>query len=86
LCRVAYSFVKRGEALKTVQRFYFRLVDEKVYFYIKLLVQTGIPKIIKKSTSNNGKISALATSDFFLICVQDKLLYVFTGRIMLQND
>jgi O-succinylbenzoic acid--CoA ligase len=65
LCRVAYSFIKEGEAFeKPVGDFILDWFDERNYISMQTSGSTGIPKIIKvdKQAMVN---SALATGDFF---------------------
>ncbi|MFT7352900.1 MAG: O-succinylbenzoic acid--CoA ligase [Flavobacterium sp.] len=65
LCRVAYSFIKEGEAFeKPVGDFLLDWFDDKSFISMQTSGSTGIPKIIQvdKQAMVN---SALATGDFF---------------------
>lgn len=74
LCRVAYSFIKEGEAFeKPVGDFILDWFDNKDYIEMHTSGSTGIPKIIqvKKQSMVN---SALATGDFFELSAENKVL------------
>lgn len=74
LCRVAYSFIKEGDAFeKPVGDFLLDWFDDKDYIEMQTSGSTGIPKLIrvKKQAMVN---SSLATGDFFDINPGDKVL------------
>lgn len=74
LCRVAYSFIKEGEAFeKPVGDFILDWFDGNDYIEMHTSGSTGIPKIIqvKKQAMVN---SAIATGDFFELNPGDKVL------------
>lgn len=75
LCRVAYSFIKEGEAFeKPVGIFILDWFDEKDYIEMTTSGTTGVPKKIhvnKQAMVN----SALATGNFFDLTPGDKVLH-----------
>ena len=74
LCRVAYSFIKEGEAFeKPVGEFLIDWFDDKPYLEMTTSGTTGEPKVIKISKQSMVN-SALATGDFFEIKPGDRAL------------
>lgn len=74
LCRVAYSFIKEGEAFeKPVGEFLIDWFDDKPYLEMTTSGTTGDPKVIKISKQSMVN-SALATGDFFEIKPGDRAL------------
>lgn len=74
LCRVAYSFIKEGEAFeKPVGDFILDWFDDKTYIEMNTSGSTGIPKTIRveKQAMVN---SAIATGDFFELSPGNKVL------------
>ena len=88
LCRIAYSFIKEGEAFeKPVGIFILDWFDQNEYIEMTTSGTTGIPKKIKieKQAMVN---SALATGDFFGLEPGNKALHCLpaqyvAGKMML---
>lgn len=74
LCRVAYSFIKEGEAFeKPVGDFILDWFDDNDYIEMHTSGSTGIPKLIRVNKQAMVN-SSLATGDFFDINPGDKVL------------
>jgi len=88
LCRIAYSFIKEGEAHeKPVGMFLLDWFDDRSYIEMSTSGTTGTPKIIRveKQAMVN---SALATGDFFDLHPGNKVLHCLpvkyiAGKMML---
>src|SRR4051812_16159978 len=75
LCRIAYSFIKEGEAHEIpVGTFLLDWFDDRPYIEMSTSGTTGTPKTIRveKQAMVN---SALATGDFFGLRPGDKVLH-----------
>ena len=82
LCRVAYSFIKEGEAYeKVVGDFLLDWFDEKPYLLLNTSGTTGKPKLIRidKQAMVN---SALATGDFFDLKPGNKALHCLSTQFI----
>ncbi|PKW20671.1 O-succinylbenzoic acid--CoA ligase [Flavobacterium lindanitolerans] len=80
LCRVAYSFIKEGEAYeRPVGIFILDWFDEKDYIEMTTSGTTGAPKKIQISKQAMVN-SALATGDFFELAPGDKVLHCLPAK------
>lgn len=88
LCRVAYSFIKEGEAYeKAVGDFLLDWFDSKPYLMLNTSGTTGKPKLIRMEKQAMVN-SALATGDFFDLKPGDSALHCLStqfiaGKMML---
>ncbi|WDO12205.1 AMP-binding protein [Flavobacterium sp. WW92] len=80
LCRVAYSFIKEGEAFeRPVGIFILDWFDEKEYIEMTTSGTTGAPKKIKVNKQAMVN-SALATGDFFDLAPGNKVLHCLPAQ------
>lgn len=80
LCRVAYSFIKEGEAYeKPVGIFILDWFDEKEYIEMTTSGTTGAPKKIQVNKQAMVN-SALATGDFFDLMPGNKVLHCLPAQ------
>ena len=88
LCRVAYSYIKEGDANEqAIGEFLLDWFDEKEFIEMKTSGTTGLPKLVKLEKQAMIQ-SALATGDFFrlepgnkaLLCLPVKFV---AGKMML---
>lgn len=80
LCRVAYSFIKEGEAYeKPVGIFILDWFDEKEYIEMTTSGTTGAPKKIRVNKQAMVN-SALATGDFFDLAPGNKILHCLPAQ------
>jgi len=88
LCRVAYSFIKEGDAYEqSIGEFFLDWFDKKEYIEMTTSGTTGLPKLVR--LQKQAMIhSALATGDFFDLKPGDKALLCLptqfiAGKMML---
>lgn len=88
LCRVAYSYVKEGDAYeRSIGEFFLDWFDKKDYIEMTTSGTTGLPKLVR--LEKQAMIhSALATGDFFDLKPGDKALLCLptqfiAGKMML---
>lgn len=88
LCRVAYSYVKEGDAYeRSIGEFFLDWFDKKDYIEMTTSGTTGLPKLVR--LQKQAMIhSALATGDFFDLKPGDKALLCLptqfiAGKMML---
>lgn len=80
LCRVAYSFIKEGDAFeRPVGIFILDWFDEKEYIEMTTSGTTGAPKKIKVNKQAMVN-SALATGDFFDLAPGNKVLHCLPAQ------
>jgi O-succinylbenzoic acid--CoA ligase len=88
LCRVAYSYVKEGDAYEqSIGEFFLDWFDKKSYIEMTTSGTTGLPKLVKLEKQAMIQ-SALATGDFFglepgnkaLLCLPTQFI---AGKMML---
>ncbi|WJS94393.1 AMP-binding protein [Flavobacterium johnsoniae] len=88
LCRVAYSYVKEGDAYeRSIGEFFLDWFDKKDYIEMTTSGTTGLPKLVKLEKQAMIQ-SALATGDFFDLKPGDKALLCLptqfiAGKMML---
>lgn len=88
LCRVAYSYVKEGDAYeKSIGEFFLDWFDRKDYIEMTTSGTTGLPKLVRLKKQAMIQ-SALATGDFFGLKPGDKALLCLptqfiAGKMML---
>lgn len=88
LCRVAYSYVKEGDAYeKSIGEFFLDWFDKKEYIEMTTSGTTGLPKLVRLEKKAMIQ-SALATGDFFDLKPGDKALLCLptqfiAGKMML---
>ncbi|HEU4497108.1 MAG TPA: AMP-binding protein [Flavobacterium sp.] len=80
LCRIAYSFIKEGEAFeKPVGTFILDWLDDKEYIQMATSGTTGVPKKIR--ISKNAMVnSALSTGSFFGLEPGNKVLHCLPAQ------
>ncbi|MFD1602546.1 AMP-binding protein [Flavobacterium artemisiae] len=91
LCRVAYSYVKEGDAYEqSIGEFFLDWFDKKSYIEMTTSGTTGLPKLVKLEKQAMIQ-SALATGDFFglepgnkaLLCLPTQFI---AGKMMLMRS
>ncbi len=88
LCRVAYSFIKEGDAYEqSIGEFFLDWFDKKDYIEMTTSGTTGLPKLVRLKKQAMIQ-SALATGDFFDLEPGDKALLCLptqfiAGKMML---
>jgi O-succinylbenzoic acid--CoA ligase len=88
LCRVAYSFIKEGDAYEqSIGEFFLDWFDKKDYIEMTTSGTTGLPKLVRLQKQAMIQ-SALATGDFFDLKPGDKALLCLptqfiAGKMML---
>lgn len=88
LCRVAYSFIKEGDAYEqSIGEFFLDWFDKKDYIEMTTSGTTGLPKLVRLKKQAMIQ-SALATGDFFGLEPGDKALLCLptqfiAGKMML---
>ncbi|MBL0738147.1 AMP-binding protein [Flavobacterium sp. GN10] len=88
LCRVAYSFIKEGDAYEqSIGEFFLDWFDKKDYVEMTTSGTTGLPKLVRLKKQAMIQ-SALATGDFFDLKPGDKALLCLptqfiAGKMML---
>ena len=88
LCRIAYSFIKEGDAYEqSIGEFFLDWFDKKDYIEMTTSGTTGMPKLVRLKKQAMIQ-SALATGDFFDLKPGDKALLCLptqfiAGKMML---
>jgi O-succinylbenzoic acid--CoA ligase len=88
LCRIAYSFIKEGDAYEqSIGEFFLDWFDKKDYIEMTTSGTTGLPKLVRLKKQAMIQ-SALATGDFFDLKPGDKALLCLptqfiAGKMML---